>query len=127
MFDTRTFLRLDALASGGVGALLLVLVQPVESELGLPVTFSVITGLLILGWAGFVGWVSIAVNPALVREVIALNLVYVAGSIVLAVADWFPLTDLGVAIVIAQAVAVLGLTVGQYVGYRADDRTLVAA
>ena len=127
MFDIRTFLRLDALASGGVGALLLVLASPAESELGLPIVFSVIAGIGILAWAGFVAWVSVKAPRPLVAEVIGLNLVYVAGSLALAVADWVALTDLGVVIVIAQAVAVLGLTIGQYVGYRADDRTLVAA
>lgn len=127
MPNLRTFLRLDALASGGVGLLLLVLANPAEDELGLPVAFSVIAGLVILAWAGFVSWVSIKAPRPLVTEVIALNLVYVAGSLALAVADWVELTDVGVGVVVAQAVAVLGLTVGQYVGLRADDRTAVPA
>lgn len=127
MLNIRTFLRLDALASGGVGLLLLVLANPAKDELGLPIAFSVIAGLGILAWAGFVGWVSIKAPRPLVAEVIALNLVYVAASLALAVADWVDLTDLGVAVVVAQAVAVLGLTVGQFVGFRADDRTPAAA
>lgn len=131
MLNIRTFLRLDALASGGVGLLLLVLCKPAESELSLPITFSVVAGIAILGWAAFVGWVSVAANRALVKEVIGLNLLYVAGSLALVVADWATLTDLGAVIVVAQAVAVLGLTVGQYLGLRAEDpagtRTAVAA
>lgn len=127
MFNIRTFLRLDAVASGGVGLLLLVLAGPAKDELGLPIAFSVIAGIAILAWAGFVAWVSVKAPRPLVVEVIALNLVYVAGSLALAVADWVDLTDLGVGIVVAQAIAVLGLTIGQYAGYRADDRTTVPA
>lgn len=127
MFNIRTFLRLDAVASGGVGLLLLVLAGPAKDELGLPIAFSVIAGLGILAWAGFVAWVSVKAPRPLVVEVIALNLVYVAGSLALAVADWVELTDLGVGIVVAQAIAVLGLTVGQYVGYRAGGRTAALA
>lgn len=127
MNNVRTFLRLDALASGGVGLLLLVLVGPAKDELGLPTAFSISAGILILGWAAFVGWVSKNPTRGMVTEVIALNLVYVAGSLALAVADWIALTDLGVAIVIAQALAVLGLTIGQYAGLRAEENTLVSA
>lgn len=127
MFTLRTFLRLDALASGAVGALLLVLAGPAKDELGLPIAFSVIAGIAIVGWAAFVGWVSVKASRPLVREVIALNLVYVLASLALAVADWVALTDLGVVLVVAQAAAVLVLTLGQYAGLRAEDRELVSA
>ena len=127
MFNAQTFLRLDALASGAVGAILLILVNPAKDELGLPTAFSVIAGIGILAWAAFVGRVSTNPTHSLVAEIIVLNLVYVAGSLALAVADWIALTDLGVAVVLAQAFVVLALTIGQYIGLRADDRAMVTA
>lgn len=132
MFDLRTMLRLDALASGGVGVLLLVLLNPAEDELGLPVALSVTVGVLLLGWAGFVGWLAQRPSRPLVTEVIALNLGYVVASVVFAFADWVALTDLGVAFVLVQAVAVLGFAGGQILGLRtsgrgSDDRQPVAA
>lgn len=132
MFDLRTVLRLDALASGALGVLLLVLFNPAEDELGLPVALSVTVGVLLLGWAGFVGWVAQRPSRSLVAEVVALNLGYVVASAVFAFADWVALTDLGVAFVLVQAVAVLGFAAGQILGLRtsdlgSDDRQTVAA
>lgn len=113
MFTLRNVLRLDAAASGGLGLLLLVLFSPVESELGLPVALSLTVGALLLGWAAFVAWVAVGLRASYVREVIALNVVYVLGSVLFAVSGWVELTDLGVAFVLAQALAVLVLTVEQ--------------
>lgn len=127
MFTLRNVLRLDALASGGLGVLLLVLFSPAEDELGLPVALSLTVGALLLVWAGFVAWVATDPRPSYVREVIVLNAVYVLGSIVFAVSGWAALTDLGVAFVLLQAVAVLGFTVGQAVTLRGADRATVAA
>lgn len=126
MFDLRTVLRLDALASGGLGVLLLVLFDPAGDELGLPVALSVTVGVLLLGWAGFVSWVAQRPSRPLVTEVIVLNLGYVVASVVLAFSDWVALTDLGVAVVLVQAVAVLGFAAGQVVGLRTSDRAPVA-
>lgn len=126
MFDLRTVLRLDALASGGLGVLLLVLFDPAGDELGLPVALSVTVGVLLLGWAGFVSWVAQRPSRSLVTEVIVLNLGYVVASVVLAFSDWVALTDLGVAVVLVQAVAVLGFAAGQVVGLRTSDPAPVA-
>lgn len=127
MFDLRTVLRLDALASGALGVLLLVLFDPADDELGLPVALSVTVGILLLGWAGFVGWVAQRPSRSLVTEVVALNLVYVVASAVFAFAERVALTDLGVAFVLVQAAAVLGLAAGQVAGLRTNDRAPVAA
>jgi hypothetical protein len=128
MLSLRNVLRLDAAASGGLGVLLLVLFDPAEKELGLPVALSLAVGVLLLAWAAFVAWVSVATPRALVREVVALNIAYVALSVLVVVADWATLTDLGVAFVLVQALAVLGLTIGQLAGLRTgDDRAAVAA
>jgi hypothetical protein len=127
MFTLRHALRLDAVASGSLGVLLLVLFDPAADELGLPVPLSVTVGLLLLGWAGFVGWVSRRAARPLVREVVALNGVYVVASVVFAVAGRASLTGLGVAFVLVQAAAVLAFIALQIAGLRRDDRVPVPA
>ena len=127
MFTLRNVLRLDAVASGGLGVLLLVLFSPAEDELGMPVALSLTVGALLLVWAGFVAWVGNDLRAAYVREVIVLNGAYVLASVVFAVSGWAALTDLGVAFVLLQAVAVLGFTIGQSVTLRGADRAQVAA
>lgn len=118
MFDLRTILRLDALASGGLGALLLVASGPAEELLGLPVALSLTVGGLLVAWAGFVGWVSTHLRRSWVAEVVVLNVAYVVASVVFALAGWVELTSLGVAFVLVQAVAVLGLTAVQAASLR---------
>ena len=129
MFTLRNVLRLDAVASGGLGVLLLALFSPAEDELGLPVALSLTVGALLLGWAAFVAWVAADLRPSYVREVIVLNAAYVLGSVVFAVSGWADLTGLGVAFVLAQAGAVLLFTVGQVStqGEAAQVREQVAA
>ena len=127
MLNLRNALRVDAAASGGLGVALLVLFNPAEDQLGLPVALSVTVGVLLLAWAGFVAWVALNPSRALVREVIALNVGYVALSVAFAVADWVSLTGPGVAFVLVQAVAVLGITAGQLVFLPREDREAVAA
>lgn len=126
MFDLRTALRLDALASGGVGALLLGLAGVLEEPLGLPVVLSAVVGAGLLGWAGLVGWISIGASEALAKEVVIGNLVYVGGSVALASAGWVDLTGLGVAFVLAQAGAVVGLTGLQVLALRGERTSVLA-
>lgn len=126
MLDLRTMLRLDAAASGGLGVLLLVLFAPARDELGLPVALSVTVGALLLAWAGFVGWVSTHLRRSWVLEVVVLNVAYVGLSVVVAISAWVSLTGLGVAFVLAQAAAVLLLTLGQVGTLRASAETVAA-
>lgn len=110
MNQIRTLLRLDALASGGLGVLLVALAGALEGPLGLDVTLSVVVGLGLLAWAGFLTWVSAHPSPSMVLEVVALNLVWVAASITFAIGGWGGLTGWGVLFVLAQALAVAALT-----------------
>lgn len=117
MLDQRTALRLDALASGALGALLVVLAGVLVGPLGLPVPLSIVVGAGLLAWAAFVAWVSIGVAPTLVTDVILLNTAWVLASVGYALlAD---LTALGVAFVLVQAAAVAALTAMQAAGRRA--------
>ncbi|QCB50390.1 hypothetical protein E5720_04800 [Rhodococcus sp. PAMC28707] len=118
MNQIRTLLRLDAVASGGLGVVLVALAEVLEDPLGLAVTLSVVVGLGLLAWTGFVTWVSAHPTPALVREVFVLNLVWVAASITFAIGGWGGLTGWGVLFVLAQALAVAALTALQYAARR---------
>lgn len=126
MFDLRTILRLDAAASGALGVLLLVLPVPARDQLGVPVPLSLSVGVLLLAWAAFVAWVSSHRRRPWVTEVVALNVVYVALSVVLAASDWVALTGLGVGFVLLQATAVLLLTLGQVAALRTGRETVAA-
>ncbi|GAB3496639.1 hypothetical protein [Amycolatopsis cihanbeyliensis] len=109
MRDLRTVLRVDAVASGGLGVLLVALSGVLDDLLGLPVLLSVLAGAGLVVWAAFVGWVSVGVTPGPVREVVLGNLVWVLASVAFAAAAWSELTGLGIAFVLAQAAVVLGL------------------
>jgi hypothetical protein len=120
MFDLRTALRLDALASGGLGALLLATAGLLDEPLGLPVGLTLAVGGVLLVWSGLVGWISVGASESLAKEVVAGNVVWVAASVAFAVSGWVELTGLGVAFVVAQAVAVAGLTCLQWAGLRSQ-------
>jgi hypothetical protein len=103
-------LRLDAVASGGVGVLLLAFGWALDGPLGAPLALTVPAGAFLLVFAAtLLGLAARAEVPrGAVREVAAFNVFWVAASVVLVVAGWFDLTALGVAFVLAQA-AVVGL------------------
>ncbi|MCZ4076422.1 hypothetical protein O1W68_00540 [Rhodococcus sp. H36-A4] len=126
MNQIRTLLRLDALASGGLGVLLVALADVLEGPLGLDVTLSVVVGVGLLAWAGFLAWVAVHPSPSMVLEVVVLNLVWVAASIIFAIGGWGGLTGWGVLFVLAQALAVAALTALQAAARR-ELRTPVPA
>jgi hypothetical protein len=118
MLELRTVLNLDALASGGLGAGLVVLAGVLEEPLGLPVTVSVVVGAFLVAWAGFVAWAARQGSATSVKEIVAINAAYAVASVVFAVGAWVNLTVLGVAFVLLQAAAVVALTLMQVAGLR---------
>jgi hypothetical protein len=106
-FLTRA-MRLDAVASGGLGVLLLVAGFALDGPLGLPAGLSMGAGAFLVVWAAAL--LAIARRPAMnrtaVREVIAINLAWVVASLALVLAVPVELTALGTAFVLAQATAV---------------------
>ena len=126
MFDLRTSLRLDAVASGGLGALLLATAGVLDEPLGLPVGLTLAVGGVLLGWSGLVGWISVGASRSLAKEVVAGNVAWVAASAVFAASGWVELTGLGVAFVVAQAGAVAALTSLQVAGLRAERTPALA-
>lgn len=126
MFDLRTALRLDAFASGGLGALMLATAGVLDEPLGLPVRLTLVVGGVLLAWSGLVGWISVGASESLAKEVIAGNVAWVAASAVFALSGWVELTGLGVAFVVAQAGAVAALTSMQVAGLRAQRTPALA-
>lgn len=102
--SVRQTLQLDAVASGAVGVLLLALSGLTEEHLGITTGLSVGIGAFMLLWAAFVGWASTKDSLTLTTEIGYANLAWVVASVIFLVAA--DLTGLGVAVVIAQAVAV---------------------
>ena len=117
-------LKLDGVASFALG-LLTLLVRP---EVGMPVGWQIGLGLFCVVYGA--GVFALGTRPAPDRRIVLLiiigNLVWAVDSILTAELKWFPLTDAGVALVLAQGLAVLGFAVLQFLGLRsaasASDR-----
>jgi hypothetical protein len=116
----RRSLQLDAAASGGLGVLLAAAGAVLDGPLGIPAAVLVpVGGLLVLYGAAL--WL-LGMRPRLsrpaVKVVVAGNLVWVAASILAAVAGWWSPTTLGTVLVIAQAAAVALFAELQLTGLR---------
>ncbi|GIJ46293.1 hypothetical protein Val02_31790 [Virgisporangium aliadipatigenens] len=116
----RLALRLDALASGGVGLALLLAAPVLDGPLGLSAGTQRVLGLFLALWAplllALAGRPSIRPGP--VWAVLVVNVLWVLETVVALVAGVFPLTGLGVAFMIVQAVTVLVLVELQWIGLR---------
>lgn len=99
-------LRFDAVASGGLGVLLLGANNVLDGVLGLPRGLSLSAGAFLLAWTAAL--LLIARRPDLnrmaVSEVVVVNLAWVVASV--AAVFTVDLTGLGIAFVLAQAGAV---------------------
>ena len=116
----RLSLKLDAVASGALGALLLAAGGVLDDLLGTPLALLMPVGLFLLAYAAFVWVVGMRrpISKAAAWAVIALNLVWVVDSVVVVLADWFPLTGLGITFVLTQATAVAVFADLQFLGLR---------
>ena len=126
----NTFLRYallaDAVASGATGLLLIAGADLLTGLLGLPVALMRESGLLLVPYVAFVAFVGTRetiARPA-VQAVIALNVLWVVGSIGLLTSGWVAPSALGTAFVIAQAAVVGVFAELQFIGLR---RTQAAA
>ncbi|ONI83329.1 hypothetical protein ALI22I_32890 [Saccharothrix sp. ALI-22-I] len=111
----RFALKLDGVASGGLGLVALLFNDlPTGLPSGLVIGLSVF--LLVYG----VGVFLLGMRPIrpLVAVVVIGNSVWVLDSFLTAFAGWFPVTGLGVFLILAQAVAVMGFITLQVLGLR---------
>lgn len=116
----RLALRLDAVASGALGALSLAAAPMLDHLLGTPAALLWPVGAVMLVWATALWLVASrhGISRVAVQCVIALNLLWVAASAAAVVAGWLPLTALGTAFVVAQAGAVAAFADLQFLGLR---------
>lgn len=116
----RLALKLDAAASGALGVLALVASPVLADVLGAPVALLAPVGVFLTTFAASL-WFAASrpnVSRSAARGVVALNLLWVALSVVAVVAGWFSLTALGVAFFLVQAAAVVLFADVQFFGLR---------
>ncbi|HEX6342009.1 hypothetical protein [Umezawaea sp.] len=107
----RFALKLDGVASAGLGALAL----PFSGELGLP---AIPLGVFLLAYGAGVFLLGTRPHRTLVKVVVLGNLLWVVGSVLTAELGWFGITALGTWLVLAQAAAVAGFAVLQVLGLK---------
>lgn len=114
----RFALTADAIATAATGALLAIGGGLLAELTGLPASATLPLGLFLVAYAAFVGWVGMPreTSRGAVLSIILINTAWVVGSVIVLLAGVFPLTLLGIAFVIAQAVAVAALAALQWVG-----------
>jgi len=124
----RLILLADAAASGATAALLVAGAGLLESLLGLPVGLMREAGLLLIPYVVLVVFVASrpSVAVAAVNAIITINAVWTAASVLLLASGFVSPTLLGVAFVLAQAVAVGAFAVMQYVCLRQAARGAIA-
>jgi hypothetical protein len=125
----RLALLADAAASGAVGVLMAAGAGLLEPLLGLPMPLLLWCGLALFPFAALVAWTGTREAPPFgaVAIIVALNLAWVAGSVVLpGLLPALP-TGLGLAFVAVQAVAVLALATLQWVGLSRTARAPAAS
>jgi hypothetical protein len=104
----RSTLLLDAAASGAIALLALVAADPLGDVFDLPAALLRVSGLLLVPFVALL--LTLSRQPGVPRAggwlVVMLNLLWVAGSVILLAGGWTDPNALGVAFVLAQATAV---------------------
>jgi hypothetical protein len=113
-------LTIDALISGATGVAMILAAGVLESFLNVPAVVMRSAGVMLLPFAGMVFFFSrpAQLTPVRVRAVIALNVAWVAASILVLVTGWIQPSTLGVAFVVFQALVVAALAELQFAGLR---------
>jgi hypothetical protein len=123
----RQALVADATTSAAFGLLMLIGAGPLSGVLGLPEMLLRIAGVVLLPYAGFIGWLGVrdTIQKPVAWAVVLGNALWVADSALLLLSGWVSPTSAGYAFVIAQALVVLMYAEFQFVGLRRS--TLAAA
>lgn len=122
----RTVLKVDGVVCATVGVVCAAGVSALDGLLGIPAGWLFGIGLLLVACGAALWWMSVSAAPAAYgRAAVAANLAWAAASVVVIVAGWWPLTGIGVAVVIAQAVAVVALAEMEYFGLRRIGRPVL--
>jgi hypothetical protein len=120
----RVALLADAIASGAMGVLMALAAAPLGDWFGLPVVLVRAVGLILIPYAALLAWLArSAVTPRLPAQiVVAGNVVWVVGSLLLLASELVSPTGLGTGFVIGQALIVAILAEAQFVGLRRQRR-----
>jgi hypothetical protein len=124
MFSSPTFLRrvllADALSSAAMGVALLFATGPLAALFGMPPALLRGAGILLVPFAATVLWAALSerISRPLIWTVVAMNGLWVVDSAILLVSGWVAPTALGLAFVIAQALAVAAFAEMQALGLR---------
>jgi hypothetical protein len=118
MFDRlslRSILLVDGIVSGAMGLLLIASASVLDSVFDLPVAFLRGLGVVLLPWFALLAVVATrtVIRRTAVRFVIAVNLGWVAASILLLFTGWVEPNALGIAFIIVQAMAVVVFALAQ--------------
>ncbi|MEV4245192.1 hypothetical protein AB0J63_17475 [Streptosporangium canum] len=116
----RFALKQDAMGSGANGVVYVVVAAIFGELFGLPAAFLYPIGAFLVAWAAALLLLAsrATMSKAAVGIVMAVNVAWVVASAELLIASWFPLTNLGIALVIVQAIVVAGFTGLQFAGLR---------
>lgn len=124
----RLALLADAGASGATAALLVAGAGLLEPLLGLPVALMREAGMLLVPYVILVVFVASRRSAAVtvVNAIIVINAAWTAASLLLLASDWVNPSMLGIAFVLAQALAVGAFAVIQYACLRQASRAMTA-
>ena len=116
----RQALVADATTSAAFGLMMLIGAGPLSGILGLPEMLLRIAGLVLLPYAGFIGWLGMReeIQKPVAWAVVLGNALWAADSILLLMSGWVAPTSAGYAFIIGQALVVLMYAEFQYVGLR---------
>lgn len=109
-------MQLDSMISAGFGLALIAFNELLATATGIPTTALVSLGVVALAWAAAMSW-SVREPQRLytmLRVGLAGNIVWVLASFAVLLAGAWTLTPLGVALVIANALAVEAIAFGQW-------------
>ncbi|MGP9811599.1 hypothetical protein ACTZWT_08830 [Rhodopseudomonas sp. NSM] len=124
----RRALQADALVSGAMALLLAFGAGALSPLLALPQPLLLETGLFLIAYAAFVGWLGTraAMNKPLVLLVIVGNALWTLGSIALLISGAVTPNALGLGFVAMQAIAVGVFAELQFMGLRRSERAAMA-
>lgn len=120
--SVRNAVLADGVISGAMGALLIVAAGPLSGLLGISAGFLFWVGVAFMPWMLALLLIGRKDQPSArtVETVIALNMLWVVASIGLIIFGPFEMTTLGIAFVLAQALAVTIFADLQFVGLKRE-------
>jgi len=132
MIHSSQFLRrallADAIFSGASALLMMPAAEPLASLLNLPEALLSETGLFLVAYTVFVGWLSSrqSVAKVFVTLVVTGNAIWTGASIALLFSGWISPNLLGEVVIVVQAVATGVFAELQYVGLRRSSAPVAA-